>query len=166
MKRDKTLSLNRQLVILFLIIVLLTAWHLKVFKKKYHNDLALAFSVVLILWLITISLRYFCNFGMTHNKKKRFWDRVIFKMPKSVKCFIGDINCKKGDITLWTVFHFIIYFVVGVFLPHHYIEILLISIGCELLESGIGHTSKYIVDPVVNMLGYIIGSQFSKLSTK
>lgn len=157
-KPTDVLSASRQIIIVLIVITLYIIWHLKLFVDPKHNMLALAFSIVSLLWLGTISIRFL----MGKKRKKKFtFGKPIIKLPNCVKCTIGDKNCKEGDINVWSIIHFVIYTLVGYFIPGCYIEIIFISISCELLESGLGHTSKFIADPVVNFLGYSLGSYFS-----
>ena len=51
--------------------------------------------------------------------------------------------------------------ILGYYIPGYYLEIFIISVGCELLEVGLGVNAKFILDPLVNMAGYIIGTQFN-----
>jgi hypothetical protein len=157
-KPTDVLSASRQIIIVLIVITLYIIWHLKLFVNPKHNMLALAFSIVSLLWLGTISIRFLMGKKRTKNFTFR---KPIIKLPNCVKCTIGDKNCKKGDINVWSIIHFVIYTLVGYFIPECYIEIIFISISCELLESGLGHTSKFIADPVVNFLGYSLGSYFS-----
>ncbi len=156
------LSVSVQLTLLFISIILFIIYYYHLFRLEKHNKLALAFAIVTFLWFITVVYRYMCR----EWEVKQIKHMPLVEVPYSVKCAIGDNNCKDGDITSWTIGHFIIYMIVGLYVPHCYVEVLVISIVCEMLESALGHTSKFIVDPIVNMTGYIIGSAFSRQCTQ
>ena len=80
----------------------------------------------------------------------------------SINCFVGEGTCEKNGISIWTVGHFVFYTIVGAIVPGLYIEVLAISIFYEIFEQMVGHKPQYIIDPVVNMTGYILGSLLSK----
>lgn len=153
------LSLTVQATILFISIILFIIYYYHLFREEKHNKLAFAFAIVTFLWFITVVYRYW-------SKESKIKQMNIINIPYSVKCTIGDKNCEDGDITSWTIGHFIIYMIVGLFVPNCYVEVLIISIACEMLESALGHTSKFIVDPIINLIGYTIGSQFSRKCTE
>jgi hypothetical protein len=54
--------------------------------------------------------------------------------------------------------HFLIYASIGLFFPNRYAEIFIISLACEAYEYAVGWRARWLLDPVVNMLGYIAGS--------
>jgi hypothetical protein len=147
-----------QIIILFISILLFVIYFYRFFALEKHNRLALAFAIVTFLWFITVFFRYLLD----RPKCKKEDKFILADIPYSIKCTIGDKKCEKGNIEIWGLFHFIIYILVGLFVPDCYIEIIIISILCELLETALGHTSKYVVDPLINITGYIIGSAFAK----
>lgn len=150
-------SLSIQATILFIAIILFVIYYFHLFIYEKHNRLALAFAIVTFIWLITITYRYFCY----NDDKKHLNEKCLLEVPYGIKCTIGDEKCENGNCTLWIFIHMTIYFLVGLYQPGCYIEIILISIFCESIETGVGHTSKYIVDPLINMTAYIIGSALS-----
>jgi hypothetical protein len=156
------LSLSVQATLLFISIILFVIYYFHLFREDKHNKLALAFAVVTFLWFITVVYRYWCR----EWEVKQVKHMPIIDVPYEIKCTIGDENCENGDITTWTIGHFIIYMIVGLYIPNCYLEILIISIICEMLESALGHTSKFVIDPLINLTGYAIGSAFSRKCTE
>lgn len=157
-KFKENMSLSVQFVVLLIFIALFSANYYKIFINEKHNLLCLCFSFVTLAWLSTMTLRYF-------TKKADVLagdDWYVLVLPKGLKCLIGDKNCESGNMNIWSIFHFISYTIIGIFVPDCFIEIIFFSIGCELVESAIGSTSKMIVDPIVNMLGYILGSAIAR----
>ena len=57
----------------------------------------------------------------------------------------------------WTLNHFLIYLITGIFFPHEYILILFLSICCEIMEI-LGRSRGRLSDIIINLSGYIIGS--------
>jgi hypothetical protein len=78
-----------------------------------------------------------------------------------MKCYFGQAGCEHGDFNIFSIFHLVCYTVIGYIVPGYYLEILGISILCELLEYAMGFEAKYIMDPIVNEIGYFIGTQLS-----
>jgi hypothetical protein len=153
----ENMSLSRQAVVLLLTLFLFWIYYFSIFRDPVHNSLALAFSIVSFLWLLTIVVRY--HWDELNDCKK---DHRKIVLPVGFKCCIGDSRCEDGDINFWALIHVMIYITVGYFIPHRYFEILIISIICELIESAIGHTSKMVADPIINLTAYAIGSHFSR----
>ena len=155
----KEFSISIQVTMLFIAIILFFIYYFHLFVYEKHNRLALSFSIVMFAWFITIIYRYWCT---KDDDKQHIKHINLLEIPYSIKCTIGAENCAKGDASTWIVIHFVIYVLIGLFVPDCYVEILVISIACELIEAGFGHISKFIVDPMVNMAGYIIGSALSR----
>jgi len=93
------------------------------------------------------------------------------------QCIRGSLKKEEGIfyggcLDIWHVSHFVMWFIIGILVPHKYIEVLIISIIWEYYEH---YCFKYKVqlctseycgryeDIVLNVSGYIIGSHFSKL---
>ena len=73
-----------------------------------------------------------------------------------------SLNPKKNDPKLlnidgWSIGHVLIYATIGMFFPNKYLEILLISLACEAYEYAVGWRARWVLDPVANMVGYILG---------
>lgn len=160
MPADCNFSLSVQAIILFISILLFVIYYYRIFAYEKHNRLALAFAIVTLIWFITIVYRYICTRG--DEVKQHIKHMNLFDVPYGIKCTVGDDNCEDGDATSWLIIHFTIYILIGLWQPGCYIEIIIISIICEMLESGVSHTSKFVVDPMINFLGYLIGSSFSR----
>ena len=141
------------LISLFLLVIFIT----KPFKNNDYNNLALAFCVFNASWLLTLVFRYlYYQYGGSYKS-----DNSIIPIPMGIKCYFGEPNCEKGDFSVFSIFHFVGYFVIGLLIPGYYVEILIISYACEFLEVGIGFTSKFFLDPIVNLSGYFFGSLLS-----
>jgi len=153
---DSNFSVTVQVIILFISILLFIIYFYKIFALEKHNRLALAFAIVTFLWFLTVFIRYL------QDRPKKKEKIILAHVPYSIKCTVGDKNCEDGNIEIWGIFHFIIYILIGLFVPDCYIEIIIISILCEMIETSLNHTSKYIIDPLINISGYIIGSFFAK----
>lgn len=146
----------RQLVLLLIALVLLTLYYNKSFKNEDYNTLCLAYAIFILLWLGTIVVRYVFLHYYPRNKSHSY----IFEVPYGMKCYFGEKDCEGGDFDIFSVIHIVSYIIIGYFVPGYYLEILVISVACELLEYAMsGFQSKFLLDPVINLLGYFIGSQ-------
>lgn len=146
-----------QVILLLIILFFLLLYVQKVFVNNDYNNLCLAFAVFNASWLVTIVVRYlYYYYG-----GKYVSEGVIIPIPYGLKCYFGEPLCQNGNFTLFTVFHFVGYLVIGLLIPGYYIEILIISVACEFLELGMGFTSKFFLDPTINLLGYLTGSLLS-----
>lgn len=151
-----------QSILLLLGLFLLLLWANDVFKNPDYNKLCLIYSIVILLWDATIAVRYL----YLYQFNGKVIENPLIEIPCGVKCYFGEQGCEKGNFTFFTIIHLVMYIVIGFLVPGYYIEILLISIACELLEAGLGVQSKFLLDPVVNMIGYVIGTQFRYLYDK
>jgi len=145
----------KQLILVIIILILLVIYYNKSFKNEDYNTLCLVYAVFIALWLGTIIFRYLF---LTYYPRPHS-ESAIIKIPYGMKCYFGEQGCEGGDFTVFSVIHIVAYIIVGYLVPGYYLEILVVSILCEMLEYSMGITSKYLLDPAINMLGYFIGSQ-------
>lgn len=118
-------------------------------------------KIIIIIVILTI---IFQVYNMTY--KARYGDFLhqlkITTVHDSVKCFFGEDGCEEGDIDGWTLIHGLMYGLIGYYIPNHYLAIIIISIVFELVQPYLGNRARYIVNPLVNLTGYGIGSVLSK----
>jgi len=86
----------------------------------------------------------------------------IADVPESLKCFFNEDKCEEGDLDGWTVAHIVMYFIIGYVVPDQYLAILFISIVWELFQPMIGSNAMFIINPLVNLTGYSLGSVLSQ----
>ena len=87
----------------------------------------------------------------------------IAEVPRSIKCVIEQPGCEDGDIDGWSILHALMYFIVGIIIPDQYLVILIISVIYEFVQPYIGnHSARYIINPLVNLTGYALGSIVNK----
>ena len=148
---------QKQVFLLAISILFLILYIVKPFKDSKLNDLCLAFAIFNTAWLLTIIFRYlYKNNGGTVKVKG-----VIFEIPYGLKCFFGQNKCEEGNFEIFSIFHILGYFVIGLFIPDMYWAILIISIVCEFIELEMGYASKFFLDPAINIASYAIGSVLS-----
>jgi hypothetical protein len=152
-----------QCVILLIAFILFIVYYYKLFKNEEYNKLAYAYAIVSILWWLTIFVRFIItsNYNLTDTLSFKFLNSQIY-VPYSLKCFFGERYCEQGNITIWALIHFLIYMFIGMYVPNQYGFIFAASVGCELIENGLGYPSKCIIDVIVNLFGYFVGSSIHK----
>jgi len=112
----------------------------------------------IFLLIIVFTLIYWLYSATLKVKYDELITNKIMDVPDSIKCFFGEDRCDEGDIDYWTLLHGIVYFIIGILVPDQYLLIVLISIGFELFQPYLGNSSRYIINPLVNLTGYAIGS--------
>lgn len=156
---DDLYSPYKQIILLLIGLFLIALYSNQVFKNPDYNNLALAFGIFVLAWLLTVVFRYVYLHYYPSTQVKG----SIIPMPYGMKCYFGEDKCENGNFTIFSVFHLIGYTLIGYFVPNCYLEIIIISFACEFLEVGLRFESKFILDPLINFTGYVIGSQLSKL---
>ena len=171
----------RQFIIFLIASFLLLVYIKSPFENEDYNKLALAFSIFNYAWLLTLIVRYLYFYYKSKDSDKNSQEKTeektvsnnifvrIFKkivnfyipVPYGLKCYFNEDGCERGNITIFSFFHLIGYFIIGFLIPDYYWEIIILSYACEFLELGLGFTTKFIIDPLINISGYAIGSALS-----
>jgi len=84
----------------------------------------------------------------------------VYEVPLWVKCPVEHIKCERGDVDGWSLWHLGDHFVMGFLYPHIHLEahfVFFQSLLCELGEVLGGERARFIVDPGINLLGYMLG---------
>jgi len=96
----------------------------------------------------------------------------IFDMPHVLKCSIKQVSktpekntCENAFFDGWSVGHILIYISIGLIIPNHYLLIACLSVLCEVFEYMVGWRARWLVDPVVNLVGYVIGCGLAAMVT-
>lgn len=117
-------------------------------------------QIILLLIIFVIIYQVY-----NYTYKARYGDYLsstkFMDVPYSVKCFFGEDNCEEGDIDGWTIIHGLMYFIIGLIVPDHYLFILGVSVAFEFVQPYLGNSSRYIINPLVSLTGYAIGSVLS-----
>jgi len=95
----------------------------------------------------------------------------IYKYDKNNECLIGNIKQLNGFygnscLDVWHIYHLLFWILIGIFIPNQIVLCILISLSWELLEhiafkywkSCKDNMCGRIEDPIINLIGYIIGS--------
>jgi hypothetical protein len=151
---DESYAPIKQLFLLFIALALICIYANDIFKNNEYNKLCLGYGIFILGWIGTIVFRYL----YLHYYPRPKSEAVIIEVPYGLKCLIGDPECEKADFTLFSIIHIVCYIALGYYVPNQYLIILIVSILCEFLEYFMGFQSKFILDPLINLAGYFIGS--------
>ena len=133
-----------------------------------YKTIAVMLSIWLMLWALYSLVRYIMQI---HPLKTD-----IITIPTWLKCYglpTSSISkyddCNNTNIDGFSLIHIVIYFTIGLVIPDRYVAILVASYLCEAYEWIAGWRSRWWQDPIVNLLGYWMGSMVHhtyKLDTK
>lgn len=170
-------SFGRQFIIFLIASFLLLVYIKSPFENEDYNKLALAFSIFNYAWLLTLIVRYLYFYSksldlpesadeksISNNIFIRIFKKIAnfcIPVPYGLKCYFNESGCERGNIDIFSFFHFIGYFIIGFLIPDYYWEIIILSYICEFLELGLGFPTKFIIDPLINISGYAVGSALS-----
>jgi hypothetical protein len=117
-------------------------------------------NIIILLLIFTLAWQLY-----DFTYKARYGDFLknihVADVPYEVKCFFGEENCDEGDIDGWSLISLVVYFIIGYLVPNQYLFIIAISILFEISKPIFGSNAKIIVDPLINLTGYAIGSLLS-----
>ena len=129
-------------------------------------DSCYSFNVLLAIGLMWCAIWWFYNYFI-RSPSYHPLGTILLRVPSWIQNLTPHVstNPKKNDPRLlnidgWSLGHVLIYANIGMVFPGKYAEILLISILCEMYEYAVGWRARWLLDPLANMLGYVIGSQF------
>lgn len=85
----------------------------------------------------------------------------IADVPESIKCAFNDPGCEEANIDGWALVHALMYFIIGLIVPGYYLLIIAISLLFEISQPYFGNKARYVVNPLINITSYTIGSLLS-----
>ncbi len=116
----------------------------------------------LIIILLVIAVLFYLYKTIYKND---ILNTKLADVPHSIKCFFEESSCEKGDIDWWTVIQFIVFVFIGLVAPKHYWLVILFSILYEIVKAYFGQETRFIINPLVNITAYTIGSLISPYKT-
>jgi hypothetical protein len=94
---------------------------------------------------------------------------TIIELPRSLKCYglptsthHSYDDCNNTDIDGFSLIHVLIYFTIGLVVPNQYLLIIVISYIAEIYEWYRGWRGRWWQDPLMNLIGYWLGSMANK----
>lgn len=111
--------------------------------------------LIIILLLVAIFLLYYFITGDNPLRIK------IVDIPYSVKCYFKEEQCETGYIDGWSLLSAFIYLLAGYLFPDKHFWALAIAIIIQFVQPFFGIHSKYIIDPLLDITFYSIGSLVS-----
>ena len=126
--------------------------------------LCYSFNVLLFIGVFWCMLWWLYNYFIRTSTFNPL-GTVIMNVPSWIQDLTPHVstnpiknNPKLLNIDGWSIGHILIYASIGLFFPGKYVEILFISVLCELYEYLVGWRARWLLDPVVNMIGYMVGT--------
>ena len=112
---------------------------------------------------IIVLLIFFAIMWQIYNYTYRtrygdYFSNTIVDVPYSIKCFFNEPGCEEGNIDGWSIVHGLMFFIIGLIVPNQYLVILIISIILEFIQPYLGNNARYIINPLINLTGYTLGS--------
>jgi len=130
---------------------------------NYQKDLA-------ILAILTFFSIFWCVYNTFFRpedpNKPHLMGYELFEYPKKIQKFLPIIAKRFKNIIydkyfdMWSLVHFIIYFVAGLLIPNENLFVIFLSISCEIFEYFAGYRCK-MSDIFINFAGYIFGSMIN-----
>jgi len=117
--------------------------------------------VNLIIWILGFSvlIQMFKNdlFGLSAH-----FNHKLIGVPMDIKCAFQENMCEDGDIDTWSIIYFVAYSIIGYNYPNQYLVVLFISILVEIVSMWMGYPSRMIMNPLISITGYGVGSAFNR----
>jgi len=89
---------------------------------------------------------------------------TIIQSPRILSCGIPWVyrdkeqnDCTEVHFDGWSVGHFVVYASLAAFAPWRFGIVLAVSLLCEAFEYAWGWRGRWLIDPLVNLLGYAAG---------
>jgi len=89
---------------------------------------------------------------------------IFADVPMDIKCAINEDFCEDGNIDGWSLVYFVAYAIIGYNQPNQYLFIFFISILIEIISMWLGRPSRFIINPLISLTGYGIGSYLNKVN--
>lgn len=123
-----------------------------------HKNIAKIPSRIIIAYLLIITFVYV----YTHHIITNYSD-VISDIPQvdvfgKYKCIIEFDGCEDQALDGWSVTRIIAFMVIGYANPHSHLNTLLAATLIQMWAYSWNRSGKHILDPVLTMIGYSIGS--------
>lgn len=114
-------------------------------------------EILIILIVLLVLSHLFTHFMNSSESLNKF----NISVPYDIKCFFGEDRCWEGDIDIWSVFQFIAFFIIGYLVPEQYLFVFIITFIYEIIKPSFGMKSKIIINPLINITAYSLGSIIS-----
>jgi hypothetical protein len=114
----------------------------------------------IIFWILlyVLAIILFENFF-----KEKYGDELskykFVEVPMDIKCFFKEKGCEDGDIDGWSAVLLIVSLLIGYNYPNKGLFYFILNIIIEFIKPTIGMNTRLIVNPLISITGYAIGSQ-------
>lgn len=107
-------------------------------------------EIIIMLIVVLVISRLYIN------------NNSLITVPYDIKCFFGEDKCWKGDIDNSIFLQILAFFLIGFLVPDQYLFVFVITLGYEIAKPFVGLPAKIIINPLVNITAYSLGSLISK----
>ena len=111
---------------------------------------------IFIIFIIIIWLIY--SFIYKFNSIR---DNKFIEIPYDIKCYFKEKRCEEGNIDILSIIYGLMFFFLGLILPGYYLTVIIAAIIIEVIQQLIGNGSRYIINPLIAITSYMIGSVLS-----
>lgn len=122
-------------------------------------------TINLIILLIVLAVLWHLYNSFYRKKNGDIFSSKLIDVPYDIKCPVEYDRCEEGDIDAWDLIRGLIFLVIGIAIPNKYLVVIIMSILFELIQPYFGGVPKYIINPLINITGYAVGSIMSPLVT-
>lgn len=119
---------------------------------------------VLLLILVIWCIPWWVYNRFLRTKEFHPMGTHVLYTPRWMSCAIPYVStnpkknhCENVKFDGWSIGHVLIYFTLGMFLPGYWWQILVLSVLSEAFEYIVGWRARWIIDPLANMVGYLLG---------
>jgi hypothetical protein len=90
----------------------------------------------------------------------------LYEVPYYLKCFFKENKCEEGNIDIWSIIYGLIYFVLGLIVPDRFFLVFTVAILFEIFQASTEQGARFIINPLIAITGYAIGSLLSPQKKK
>ena len=113
-------------------------------------------KLIFLIIIFAILWQLYERFGK--EKYGYLFNKKLVDVPRDIKCAVEYDKCEEGDLTSWSFAEFAIALLFGLAVPGRYIMALILIVLFEAGKMSAGYDSHLLIDPLVLITGYSIGS--------
>jgi hypothetical protein len=119
--------------------------------------------------VLLLLIVFWCVLWWVYNRFMRTKEfhpmgKQLLPTPKWMSCAVPYVShnpaknlCENVKFDGWSLGHVVVYLTIGMVLPGYWWQIFALSVVCEAFEYVVGWRARWILDPVANMVGYLLG---------
>lgn len=120
-------------------------------QNKFQTRVAFAYMIIILFTYIYVQY-------IVENYGDILTESVSYDILGEYKCVPKFEGCEDQYIDGWSIARIIVFIMVGIANPHSHYNMLGVAVFAQLYSYINNNTSRHIMNPVLTMLGYSIGS--------